>query len=258
MWKEVEAGIKRAMTRNDLLKRRAAKEAVRLLPYARALLMTTSTSSLSSSPTSSSSSFPFPSLPIELQRYILSFLAPSLSATQFAHVLSYASDPTTLPQLLPSLNSGHHCMPDPSSMPFIHPRLGSSPPGSGIGIGFGLGMPGFQVKSHSKSRSRGTSIGSISGISSSSGGGGCSGGTCMGSGSVSCHRNKARVKWLAEVGCSRCDVAEGLDVDSWAVDVLRDDEGSSSLSLGAGSGSGLVPRVERRSSTSGTGVSVSS
>ena len=81
----------------------------------------------------------------------------------------------------------------------------------------------------------------------------------MGSGSVSCHRNKARVKWLAEVGCSRCDVAEGLDVDSWAVDVLRDDEGSgSSLSFGAASGLGLVSRVERRSSTSGTGVPVSS
>jgi hypothetical protein len=108
-WKEAESQIQHILSRNRRLKRETEKQAFGLLRYSRSLLLP-STSAYS----------PFKALPTELQHYILSFLAPTLSPSQRIAVLTYGSDVNTLPKLLPniwSLNSGG-CVPDPLSLGF--------------------------------------------------------------------------------------------------------------------------------------------
>ncbi|KAH8113791.1 RNI-like protein [Phellopilus nigrolimitatus] len=217
-WNVCELELKELLLRNELLQRKVQSEALALLSYARTLLLrpTRSTHTLSdtyprtlertqsnpinsvphSKPTSvlsRTSTFPFHALPLELQHYILSFFAPTLSAAQRVRVLSFASSSATLRPALPSIKRARThdaCIPDPASLPFGMlgvGALGASTGGGGMGLNMG-----------SMDMGMGSGIGM--GIKST----GCSGGRCMGSGgSVLCHRVEARTHWLAETGCTR-------------------------------------------------------
>ncbi|EJC97672.1 RNI-like protein [Fomitiporia mediterranea MF3/22] len=194
--------------------------------------------SISASPAPSLSAFPFRALPIELQHYILAFLSPSLSVAQRVRIFSFASDPTTLRPLLPSLRptSPHAgCIPDPASLPFSSSSPGtnstpSSPDLSGMGVGVGMGMgtgplspnstlPQSTTRPTTTATGMGTSLSPISDIGTGkrrimmdmltpiTSMSRCAGGKCMGAGgSVLCHRAEVRMRWLAEVGCVRFDV----------------------------------------------------
>ncbi|KAJ7451060.1 hypothetical protein FB451DRAFT_1566309 [Mycena latifolia] len=142
-WKASEAQIRRVLLRNAHLKRETEKEALQLLRYARPLLLTSSGHAPSThctdcscvellSPGASSSvaesinshGFAFRSLATELQLYIMSFLAPTLSPAQRIRIYTYASSPATLPRAglflpgFPGRTSSSMCVPDPASMPF--------------------------------------------------------------------------------------------------------------------------------------------
>ncbi|KAJ6569471.1 hypothetical protein B0H19DRAFT_1257114 [Mycena capillaripes] len=185
-WKASDAQIRRVLLRNSHLKRETEKEALQLLRYARPLLLSSSghapstrcsdcscielPSAVTASDCPPTQSFAFRSLPTELQLYIMSFLAPTLSPAQRIRIYTYASSPTTLPRAglclpgFPSrVSSSSTCVLDPASMPF--------------------GM---------------------------SSGGGCAGGKCAGSlNSVVCHKEQQRAEWLATVGCSAYDPHRG-------------------------------------------------
>lgn len=107
-WKVSEALLSRILTRNRLLKHEIERQALRLLRYARPLLLQTSLPPL---PPSSTPHIPenpplFLRLPIELQQYILSLFGPTLSTAQRTRIFNYASIASTLPSLLPHLSSG--------------------------------------------------------------------------------------------------------------------------------------------------------
>ncbi|TBU21464.1 hypothetical protein BD309DRAFT_929998 [Dichomitus squalens] len=216
-WKDSENELKHILTRNATLKHQVEKEALALLRYSRPLLLrpkgrgpqsklpvTTPCSdscacvqssadrlfssigqplSLVPSATTGSEAvaFPFLKLPTELQLYTLSFLAPILSVAQRIRIFTYASDPSTLPALLPCLSTGGGCIPDPASLQF---NMGSPKPSSGpLGIGPGGGV--FLRKRVGESVS------------------GCANGKCMGAGnSVVCRREAERAQWLASVRCN--------------------------------------------------------
>ncbi|KIJ61554.1 hypothetical protein HYDPIDRAFT_96223 [Hydnomerulius pinastri MD-312] len=174
-WKDAERGLHRILMRNGYWKRQTEKEALILLKYSRPLLMHPKSTSIASSPSqpqspllpSATTLFPFYALPNELKLHILTLLAPSLASAQRARIYHYASDPATLPPLVPSLrrDPGKGCLADPSSL------LGAS--------------IGFQV----------TSPGGYSGQR-------CADGKCMGAGnSLLCRREEERVKFLEAVGC---------------------------------------------------------
>ncbi|KAI6006138.1 hypothetical protein EDD15DRAFT_2428862 [Pisolithus albus] len=147
-WKDCERALHRIMMRNQYWKRRVEKEALNLLKYARPLLMRSKSSldsapSLPSYPSSSPTStptegFPFFALPNELKLYILSLFAPSLSPIQRVHIYNYASDPVTLPPLVPTLRRGlsKQCLVDPSSLGAI---VGASNYGTGCPAGKCMG-----------------------------------------------------------------------------------------------------------------------
>ncbi|KAI6117303.1 hypothetical protein EDD16DRAFT_1693065 [Pisolithus croceorrhizus] len=147
-WRDFERALHRIMMRNQYWKRRVEKEALNLLKYARPLLMRSNSSlssalSLPSHPSSSppptpTQGFPFFALPNELKLYILSLFAPSLSPIQRAHIYNYASDPVTLPALVPTLHRGfaEQCLVDPSSFGAI---IGGSNIGSGCSSGKCMG-----------------------------------------------------------------------------------------------------------------------
>lgn len=184
-WKASDTQIRRVLLRNAHLKRETEKEALQLLRYARPLLLSSAShapstrcsdcscievpSAVASEPPlerQPSQSFPFQSLPTELQLYIMSFLAPTLSPAQRVRIYNYASSAATLPRAglcLPGFPgrrmSTNSCVLDPASMPF--------------------GMSSV---------------------------GGCTGGKCAGSlNSVVCHKEQQRGEWLAAVGCSAYD-----------------------------------------------------
>ncbi|KAF9007311.1 hypothetical protein BDZ89DRAFT_1168510 [Hymenopellis radicata] len=141
-WKTTESLLGRVLGRNIHLRQHTAKEALQLLRHSRAAIL-----------------HPSSRFPIEVQLYILSFLAPSLSEAQRLNIYKYASTPKTLPNLLPTLQSydGPVCVPDPLNM-------------------------GLSVwKIHRT--------------------GGCT--SC--SGSLVCHRDQERQKWLGIVRCSFFD-----------------------------------------------------
>ncbi|KAH8082847.1 RNI-like protein [Cristinia sonorae] len=102
--------LKLLLARNLTLKHSTEAESFALLRYSRRLLLC-GVKSAEVGPT-------FGGLPIELRLYILSFLAPTLSALQRIRIFSYASDPATLPSLLPSLT--RPCLPDPASLQFAN------------------------------------------------------------------------------------------------------------------------------------------
>ncbi|KAI0071033.1 RNI-like protein [Panus rudis PR-1116 ss-1] len=159
-WGKLVERLKKTLERNDYIRRQTEREAFTLLRHARAVLLHPP---VSSSPTSPSSR-----LPMELQLHILSFLAPHLSTSQRLRIFNFASNPTTLPRLLPTLQSqtqAADCIPDPASPAFT----------GGLGM-FGMVKP--------------------------SGSSGCASGKCMGAGnSLICRREGERLKWLAQVGC---------------------------------------------------------
>ncbi|KAL5480887.1 hypothetical protein ACEPAI_9828 [Sanghuangporus weigelae] len=197
-WTACEKYLKSMLVRNELLRSRVHGEALELLTYARALLFYSATRQAQSvneekahipvssgqqdlldaqqcapshSQNPNTNTFPFRSLPIELQQYILALLAPSLSASQCTRIFAFAADPSTLQPLLPSLRpswlsgtGGMGCIPDPASLPFgsgtgVSSESASasgnnngnlsSLPGLGLGLGF---MSGTVLRSESKSQ----------------------------------------------------------------------------------------------------------
>lgn len=172
--KDAERALHRVLMRNSYWKRQTEKEALILLRYSRPLLMRRKSSPIPASPSrptspplrTATSLFPFYALPIELKLYILGLLAPSLSPAQRMRIYNYASDPSTLPCLLPPLrrDPGKGCLADPSSL------LGSS--------------IGFQV------------------MSPNGGGQRCVDGKCMGAGnSLLCRREEERNRFFEAMGC---------------------------------------------------------
>ncbi|KAH0826608.1 hypothetical protein J3R83DRAFT_4972 [Lanmaoa asiatica] len=128
--KDAERALHRVLMRNSYWKRQTEKEALILLRYSRPLLMRRKSSPITVSLTrpasppvrTATSLFPFYALPNELKLCILGLLAPSLSSAQRMRICNYASDPSSLPCLLPPLrrDPGKGCLADPSSL------LGSS------------------------------------------------------------------------------------------------------------------------------------
>ncbi|KAJ7171628.1 hypothetical protein C8R43DRAFT_20386 [Mycena crocata] len=181
-WKATDAQIRRLLLRNAHLKRETEQEALQLLRYARPLLLSSAGSASTSArcndcscaePASSrhpadvvpAPSSPFHALPTELQLYIMSFLAPTLSPAQRIRIYTYAASPATLPQIklcLPGQSwsfRSSNCVLDPASMPF--------------GGGGGGGCAG------------GKCAGALN--------------------SVLCHKEQRRGEWLAVVGCAVYD-----------------------------------------------------
>lgn len=220
-WRSSDRYLKRVLERNKYLKRETEEGALRLLRYARPVLLhyspeagSISTSDIppcSSSPSEAprpSSKTPTPSkstaLPTEIQHHILSFFAPSLSSAQRIRIYRYASDPTTLPQLLPCLPSSRtqsqiNSSPRPNRSSDIHPLPEMMPPipdntlcvpdPSTLGFGQGQDKKVWSVSNG------GVGVG-----------GGCATGKCLGSHhSVLCHREQDRVQWLEAVGCAGYD-----------------------------------------------------
>jgi len=95
-----EEVLRYALARNDFLQRHTHAEAFRLLQYSRALLLR---SRRTDEDEASRPQFHIQSLPTELQLYILSLTVHTLSANQRIRVFQFASDPTTLPTILPDL-----------------------------------------------------------------------------------------------------------------------------------------------------------
>ncbi|KAJ7671911.1 hypothetical protein B0H17DRAFT_1084618 [Mycena rosella] len=142
-WKASEAQIRRVLLRNAHLKRETEKEAIQLLRYARPLLLAGSAHIPSTRCTdcscvelsgpldavavadyAPSKGFVFRAFPTELQLYIMSFLAPTLSPAQRIRIYTYASSSETLPRAglclpgFPGRTSSNLCVLDPASMPF--------------------------------------------------------------------------------------------------------------------------------------------
>lgn len=113
--------LKNLLTRNMLLKHTTEADALSLLHHSRLLLLQSRTSDTSNP---SDAPLTFSSLPTEIKLYTLSFLAPTLSSPQRIRIYTYASDPATLPKLLPSLS--RLCLPDPTNLHFAS-SLGRSP-----------------------------------------------------------------------------------------------------------------------------------
>ncbi|TRM62217.1 hypothetical protein BD626DRAFT_498506 [Schizophyllum amplum] len=196
-WQSCELLLRRVLMRNAHLKREAEHDALRLLYYARALLLRstgtlrersgrctgcTCYSSRSRSPSPvpvevlSPAGTGTPQLPTELLHYILSLFAPSLSPSQRVRIYHYAARPETLPRVAQcegASTGGGVCVPDPSSLDF-----------------------------------GGSKVWDIEGPGRS---GGCGSGKCMGGGSLVCHREQERVRWLSEVGCNAYEPPQKVD-----------------------------------------------
>ncbi len=221
--KNWEMRLKQALIVNEILKKRTQDDALTLFCYARVLLLDSSArarrgvadwmSSEGRRVGGSQKKFPISSpelhhalskctlgadsrtdvfqslisfrlLPMEVQHYILSFLAPLLSPSQLLHVFNYATTPSTLPPLLPKL---HHSLRSPNSNTFVL--------GAGGGCIPDPASLSFDVVPETSSSSM------------------CSRGRCMGmSGSLSCRRNEERLRWLREVDCVRYEF-RGSHVD---------------------------------------------
>lgn len=196
--------------RNEYLRSETHSQARELLRYARTLFLRSSSyhdqedspkapnqplpesssSDYQATQEPEKSAFPFTQLPPELHLQILAHLAPILSPSQRTRVLTYASDPSTLPALLPPLkradSSSGSCLPDPSKAPSVPlPRRSVPSPNSSLPVPFAIGGPGLRLGGRADD---------------------CSAGTCMGSiNALSCKSDKERIKWLEEVGCSTYD-----------------------------------------------------
>ncbi|KAL1746013.1 hypothetical protein HDZ31DRAFT_62576 [Schizophyllum fasciatum] len=193
-WQMCETLLRRVLLRNAHLKRETEHDALRLLYYSRAVLLRSGRKprerngrcaacncytpgergSRSPSPIHVEVMAPdgqprVPSLPVELAYYILSFFAPTLSPAQQARIFNYAARPETLPRVAQCEGAmkGGMCVPDPASLDFA---------------GGGGGGKVWDIEGGGRSS-------------------GCGSGKCMGGGSLVCHREQERVRWLTEVGC---------------------------------------------------------
>ncbi|KAI0048967.1 hypothetical protein FA95DRAFT_1557383 [Auriscalpium vulgare] len=109
-WKKEQLVLKKALFRNIMHTRETERDALRLLRYARPVLLPRH----AATDKDSSASTHDPPLPPELLLYTLSLLAPTLSGGQCARVLNWAADPRTLP-------------PDPRQLPPLAKRISSRP-----------------------------------------------------------------------------------------------------------------------------------
>ncbi|CCM04772.1 uncharacterized protein FIBRA_06963 [Fibroporia radiculosa] len=150
LWRDGQKELARILLRNKYLGTVTQREAFVLLRYARALLLRSgtqgsivevpSTEALlqtigsvfdlvpSSALLAPARAFPFSRLPMELQLYILSFLAPTLSSAQRIRVCTYAASLSTLPSLLPALISRQT----------MSRSYASTMPLGGVGLGVGM------------------------------------------------------------------------------------------------------------------------
>ncbi|KAH8832788.1 hypothetical protein DL96DRAFT_1459079 [Flagelloscypha sp. PMI_526] len=113
-WKGLEPRAQKVFFRNERLRRSTEADALRLLHHARPLLLQPSSSSVSVSKTRPNKK---PLLPAELIFHVLSFLSSYLTEDQLIRVHHYASDPQTLPRVVPlSLPQSHDCVPDPTAL----------------------------------------------------------------------------------------------------------------------------------------------
>jgi hypothetical protein len=94
-----EEDLRHTLTRNDLLQRHTHASAFRLLRYSRALLLKPRRNEDEASRTP----LHIQHLPTELQLHILSLTVDGLSANQRIRIFQFASDPNTLPEILPNL-----------------------------------------------------------------------------------------------------------------------------------------------------------
>jgi len=95
-----EEGLRYALIRNGLMQGHTHAAAFRLLQYSRALLLRPRRTNEDEA---SRPQFCIQSLPTELQLHILSLTVDTLSANQRIRIFQFASDPTTLPTVLPDL-----------------------------------------------------------------------------------------------------------------------------------------------------------
>jgi hypothetical protein len=215
-WKYFEESLRMPMARNMFMKRQVEGDALRLLHYARSIVLP-SASPPQPPPVSSSSDSTTrneaharagPRLPPELVSHILTFLSPSLSSIQRTRVLNYAQDRETLlpaptgAQVLrfPSLHdgSGGDCLPDPTRLTFA--SSSSSPPSSNTPAA----LPRSPLWPLTPAPGSAQQVLAPGGPGSAHR---CLNG-CMGTGnSVRCWREEQRVRWLEEVGCDAPDVA---------------------------------------------------
>lgn len=114
-WKECLQSIELVVMRNELLCRETRRQALRLLRYARAVLLHTKSNCVESKQLSETapnativkpSSLSFGDLPLEVQHYILSFISPILSPRQCSNIFNYAATLSTLPSILPQQLTG--------------------------------------------------------------------------------------------------------------------------------------------------------
>ncbi|KAF5389614.1 hypothetical protein D9757_004210 [Collybiopsis confluens] len=190
-WKDMEKLLKQVLRRNSDFKKETGNDALCLLRYSRTVLCRSKKPfdyEASSSPVSRIG-FPFRDLPIEIQLHILSFLAPILSASQRARISTYASSPSTLPSLLPSLNRLH-------SSPYRNvsePALLSACV-SDSSITWGLSASGAsRLIENAGSGSR------------------CAPGTCMGNHALLCNIEVQRTAWLEQMDCLYYDAELELE-----------------------------------------------
>ncbi|KAF9459681.1 hypothetical protein BDZ94DRAFT_1171238 [Collybia nuda] len=218
-WRSSDLHLRRVLDRNKYLKRETEEGALRLLKYARPLLLRcppeTSLSTLDVVPCSSScvcippshspsealesslkTSTPsqYAALPTEIQHHILSFFAPTLSPAQRVRIYRYASDPNTLPQLLP-------CLPTRTAHPNFKPSSSKLSPNTPPGNTFCVPDPSTLAFDPGQNKKVWSFSDGGVGL-----GGGCAAGKCMGShNSVLCHREQDRMRWLEVVGCTAYD-----------------------------------------------------
>ena len=111
-----EDDLRRTLTRNEVLQRNTQAAAFRLLRYSRALLLKPRGAN-GSEGEADRDPFHIQSLPTELQLHILSLTVDTLSANQRIRVFQFASDPNTLPELLPDLRRRQsEAIPGPSNL----------------------------------------------------------------------------------------------------------------------------------------------
>lgn len=121
-----EESLRHSLVRNGLLQRQTHAAAFRLLQYSRALLLKPKKENKEEA---DRSSFCIQSLPTELQLHILSLTVDTLSTNQRIRIFQFATDPYTLPEILPDLRRRQsegvtkRSLLDKSSAPFtLSPR----------------------------------------------------------------------------------------------------------------------------------------
>jgi hypothetical protein len=109
-----EEDLRYTLIRNELLQRNTRAAAFQLLQYSRALLLKPRGANKQEAVRDP---FRIQSLPTEIQLHILSLTVDTLSANQRIRIFQFASDPNTLPELLPDLRRRQsEAIPGPSTL----------------------------------------------------------------------------------------------------------------------------------------------